>query len=79
MITHYASDVSHWENWQKEYRYGVLLIFPPDPPLAQVNALRARYDPQSQATCEAHISLTVPLPSAMSELSFHRAQAVGVC
>lgn len=48
MITDYVDDVSHWERWQLKYRYGVLLIFPPDPPLSQVNALRTQYDPQSQ-------------------------------
>jgi hypothetical protein len=66
-VTHYEADITHWQDWQKAYRYGVLLIFPPDPPLTQVNALRAQYDPQSQAVCDAHISLTVPLPRAMSD------------
>lgn len=67
MITQYESATSHWADWQQEYRYGVLLIFPPTPLLLQVNALRATYDPQSQAICDAHISLTVPLPRPMSE------------
>ena len=38
------------------------MILPPDPPLIQVNALRAKYDPQSQSACDAHISLTIPFP-----------------
>lgn len=66
MLTQYVSDVSHWEEWQQAYRLGVLLIFPPDPLLSQVNALRATYDPQSQAVCDAHISLTIPVPQPMS-------------
>ena len=67
MVTHYAADVSRWEDWAQEYRFGVLLIFPPDPLSAQVNALRAKHDPRSQAACDAHISLTVPLPRPVSE------------
>jgi len=62
MVTDYAADISHWEEWQREYRFGVLLIFPPDPPATQVNNLRSEYDPQGQSICKAHISLTVPLP-----------------
>lgn len=67
MVTTHAADMSHWEAWQREYRFGVLLIYPPDPPLLQVNALRARYDPRSQSVCDAHISLTIPLPRPLTE------------
>lgn len=62
IITEYAEDTSRWEEWQRKYRYGILLIFPPDPPAAEVNKLRAVHDPKGQAICQAHISLTVPLP-----------------
>ncbi|MEM6460265.1 MAG: 2'-5' RNA ligase family protein [Planctomycetota bacterium] len=54
-----------WLDWQRGYRYGVLLIFPPEPLLSQVNRLRQRHDPESHNGCEAHISLTVPLPSSI--------------
>jgi len=67
MVTTYAADVGEWEAWQREYRFGVLLIYPPDPPLLQVNALRAEYDPRSQSVCDAHISLTIPLPRPLTE------------
>ncbi len=67
MITSYAADTSHWEVWQRGYRFGVLLIFPPDPPRGQVNALRARHDPRGQSYCEAHISLTIPLPRGLTD------------
>lgn len=67
MVTEYVSDVSAWETWQQEYRYGVLLIHPPDPLRAEVSALRARYDPRSQSYCDAHISLTIPLPRPLEE------------
>jgi 2'-5' RNA ligase len=76
MITYYESDVSHWEDWQKRYRFGVLLIIPPGPPLAQVDALRARYDPQSQSYCGAHISLTVPFPRALDEADWDELESI---
>jgi 2'-5' RNA ligase len=67
MVTSYESEIGHWEDWQQEYRFGVLLIFPPDPLRTQVNDLRAKYDPRSQAICDAHISLTIPMPRARTE------------
>ncbi len=54
-----------WEEWQREYRFGVLLIFPPDPVRTIVNELRRRYDPRSHSYCTAHISLTVPATNAI--------------
>jgi hypothetical protein len=65
-VTHYVDDVSQWEKWQQKYRFGVLLIYPPDPPFSQVNAHREKYDAKSAATCDAHISLTNPLPRPLS-------------
>src|SRR5215510_13910178 len=67
MITEYTIDISKWQEWEKEYQFGVILIFPPEPLLTQVNVLRTRYDPRSQAVCDAHISLTVPLPRPISD------------
>jgi hypothetical protein len=69
MITEYAMDMSSWSEWQKQYRFGIILIFPPDPPAGDVNRLREIYDPKSQSICKAHISLTVPLPRPMED--FH--------
>jgi len=68
MVTGYPSEeeIRPWKPWQRAYRFGVILIFPPDPPMSEVNALRGKYDPVSQAACDAHISLTVPLPTAPS-------------
>jgi 2'-5' RNA ligase len=67
MVTEYVADVSHWKRWQQEYRFGVLLILPPDPPRSQVNALRAKYAWSQSSECDAHISLTVPLPQALTQ------------
>jgi 2'-5' RNA ligase len=58
----YPTAMTLWEGWQKEYRYGVLLIYPPEPLRTHVNALRALNDPRSQAYCDAHISMTVAFP-----------------
>lgn len=67
MVTNYAVEIEQWEAWQQAYRFGVLLIFPPQPLLAQVNALRSQYDSRSQTICDAHISLTLPLPRMIDE------------
>jgi 2'-5' RNA ligase len=76
MITHYKEDIQTWEPWQRDYRFGVVLIFPPDPPRAEVNALRAKHDPRSHATCEAHISLTIPLPRPLTADLFQELQEI---
>ena len=65
MIT-YATDTSKWEDWQRGYRLGVILILPPPDVSREVDSLRARYDPRSAAWCPAHISLSDPLSSEMS-------------
>lgn len=67
MITGYATDMSKWEEWQKAYHFGVILIFPPEVPATEINRLRDIYDPRGQSMCKAHISLTVPLPRPMEE------------
>jgi 2'-5' RNA ligase len=60
-ITSYPQDINGWQDWQKEYRYGVFLIIPPDPPRSRMDVLRGKYDPRGQAVCCTHISLTSPL------------------
>jgi len=76
LITDYTADISSWKTWQQEYRFGVLLIFPPDPPLTQVNNLRSEYDPQGQSICQAHISLTVPLPGPLNNIHWSELQSI---
>jgi 2'-5' RNA ligase superfamily len=48
------------DSFKRIYRYGALVIWPPDDVRVTVGELRRRYDPASQATCEAHITLTPP-------------------
>jgi len=76
MLTDYGAGVGRWDDWQKGYRFGVFLILPPDPPLAQVNALRAQHDPRSQSICGAHISLTIPLPTPLSKAHWSELESI---
>ena len=57
-----VTDLSHWEPWQRAYRHGALLLFPPAGIIEEVDALRARHDPVSHAVCRAHVTLTEPFP-----------------
>ena len=50
-----------------EYRYGALYIFPPNGVIQPVDELRKKYDPRSASYCQAHISLSKPLPKPLSE------------
>jgi 2'-5' RNA ligase len=50
-----------WEDWQKTYQYGTIVIWPPDDVREIINQQREEYDPKSSAICEAHITLTQPL------------------
>ena len=54
-------DMSAWESWQREYRYGVILVMPPPHVAAPIDALRQVYDPKSHAICSTHISVSDPL------------------
>ena len=76
MITEYANDIKHWKDWQREYRFGVLLIFPPEPLRSTVNHLRSQHDPQSQGYCDAHISLTVPAAAPVTQAQWANLESV---
>ena len=73
----YATAMAQWEEWQQEYRFGVLLIYPPEPLRTRVNSLRALHDPRSQAYCDAHISMTVPFPRPVTAEDWAALAAVG--
>jgi len=53
--------MERWEDWQKPYEHGTIVIWPPDEVRAIVNAQRQANDPLSQSYCETHISVTQPL------------------
>jgi hypothetical protein len=63
----YAEDTSRWRSWQHEYRYGGFYIFPPHGVIEDVDALRLRYDPLSARACQAHVSLSEPVPRALEQ------------
>ncbi len=65
-MTTYVEDMSKWEEWQRDYRLGVILILPPPDVSREINLLREKYDPVSAAWCPAHISLSDPLSREMS-------------
>jgi 2'-5' RNA ligase len=73
----YATAMAHWEEWQQEYRFGVLLIYPPEPLRTRINSLRTLHDPRSQAICDAHISMTVPFPRPVTAEDWAALAAVG--
>jgi 2'-5' RNA ligase len=58
--------MENWEDWQKPYQYGILMIWPPDEVREIVNAQRAAYDPVSHAMCDAHVTVTQPLRRRLS-------------
>lgn len=62
-----AVDISGWEPWQRDYRYGVILVMPPPHVAAPINALRETYDPKSHAICSAHISVSDPLSGRLTD------------
>lgn len=62
----YATDTSQWEDWQHDYRLGLILILPPPEISRQVDPLRAKYDPRAYAICPTHISVSDPLRREMT-------------
>jgi 2'-5' RNA ligase len=53
--------VATGSDFRSVYQFGTFVIWPPAELRAEVNRLRQRYDPASQAACDAHITLTQPL------------------
>jgi len=62
----YATDTAKWEDWQRDYRLGLILIMPPEEVSAQIDPLRAKYDPYAFAICPTHISVSDPLQREMT-------------
>lgn len=62
----YVTDTSKWEDWQRDYRLGLILIVPPEAVSQPIDALRAQYDPYAAAICPAHISISDPLLRELS-------------
>ena len=62
----YAADTSNWEDWQRDYRLGLILIVPPPKVSTLIDSLRVEYDPRSAAICQSHISVSDPLDCEMT-------------
>ncbi len=52
----------------KEYKYGIVLIIPPDPHRSVVNALRKVYAWSQSSECDAHVSLSVQVPEPVAPI-----------
>lgn len=63
----YPEDTSGWQDWQLEYRFGGFYIFPPTAIIRVVDELRRTHDPRSYRTCQAHLSLSEPLPRPFTD------------
>lgn len=72
----YAQDTSVWEAWQLEYRYGAFYLFPPGGVIEAIEELRRTHDPRSYAICQAHISLSEPVPRPLTDLDLRQLEAV---
>jgi hypothetical protein len=59
-------DTSRWDSWQRDYRFGVILVMPPPHVASPIDALRQTYDQKSHAICSAHISVSDPLCRELS-------------
>ncbi len=67
MLAEYVVDTSTWEPWQRDYRFGMILVMPPPHVASSIDALRQALDPKSHAICSAHISVSDPLHRELAD------------
>lgn len=53
-----------WPEWQRDYRYGALVIEPPRELAAVLDPIRKQFDPVSATRVGAHITVTPPFVGA---------------
>jgi 2'-5' RNA ligase len=70
------ADTTSWQEWQREYRYGALYIFPPPGVVEPIDALRMTYDPASARSCQAHVSLSEPLRRPLTDAAIDELRSV---
>ncbi|MBM3327108.1 MAG: 2'-5' RNA ligase family protein [Calditrichaeota bacterium] len=70
----YVRNTSNWEQWQIEYRFGIILIIPPDEVLQQIEPLRERYDYRSFVSNPTHVTVSDPLCCEMTPELFREIQ-----
>ena len=59
-----------WADWKRDYRYGALVIEPPQELAAVLDPIREQWDPVSAQMVGAHITITPPFreaPTAVDE------------
>ena len=59
-----------WPDWKRDYRYGALVIEPPEELAAVLDPIREQFDPASAQQVGAHITVTPPFlraPTAADE------------
>jgi len=61
-----------WAMWQRDYRYGTLVIMPPPNLASTLDPIRERLDPASAAHIGVHITLTPPFAVAPSSADEER-------
>ncbi len=62
----YVTDTSRWEGWKRHYVFGAFYIFPPEEVIGQIDGLRETHDPTSASICQAHVSLSEPVPRPLT-------------
>ena len=65
-----------WEDWQKPYVHGTIVIWPPEQVRGIVDAQRQAYDPASQDICGTHITVTQPLSKPLNEAEWEKLQGI---
>ena len=65
-----------WPDWQRDYRYGALVIEPPGELAAVLDPIRERFDPVSASRVGAHITVTPPFIAAPGPPGVARVGAV---
>ena len=67
-----------WSAWKSDYRYGALVIEPPEELAAILDPIREQFDPVSASRVGAHITVTPPFIGAPSPADEARVGSV-VC
>lgn len=62
----YVVDTSRWEGWKREY-ISEPSLFPPEDVIGQIDGLRETHDPTSASICQAHVSVSEPVPRPLTD------------
>jgi len=64
------------DDWKASYKHGTWVIWPEGELSVVANALRTKYDPESQGYCPAHITLTQPFIEEPASNAWDQIEAV---